>query len=346
MTKTCDTILSKTSSMTRSKSLNYLKTDNEKQDKISFLLTALSSLAFRDEPEKLKNFLQYLWNENMVDTKHIYQLQDTYFHKILPVATKKEIPRIESFLSFENDPYLEKTFENIEPVGEGNFGKVFKCQHRLDQKVYAVKKMESTCPFREIEILSNLEHPNIVRYYSCWKDDIFHYLQMQYCPTNLKEYMLQRRQEPKDYNQNLLMEIMEGILYLHSQNLVHCDLKPDNILLTEAQQIKIADFGFTRTSMEKLQLLYSIGTVFYTCSTDKIIDASIDIYSFGVICMEYFTPYCKTNMEKFLLMRNITNGEYSPFERWNVVIQNCLQKEQSKRCSIVDIKDMLSCEET
>lgn len=340
--KSCENIVSnKTSSIARSKSLNQLESDYDKNDKVSFLLTALTSIAFQNEPEKLKKFLHYLWNENLVDSKHIYQLQDAYFNNIKPMFLQNEILPIQSSKQIEQDTCLEKTFENIERVGEGNFGTVFRCQHKLDHKIYAIKKMETACPFREIEILSQLDHPNIVRYYSCWKDDIYYYLQMQYCPQNLKNYMMQRIEEPKNYNMNLLFEIIEGILYLHSQNLIHCDLKPDNILLTEDYQIKIADFGFTRSSIEKLQLMYSIGTVFYTCSTDKIIDYSVDIYSLGIICMEYWAMSCKTEMEKFHLMRNITNGEYSPFETWNKVIENCLQKDQQKRPSIYEIKNLL-----
>lgn len=333
---------SSSSSISRSKSLNELQNGYEKNEKVSFLLTTLSSIVFQNEPEKLKQFLEYLWNEKLVDIKHIYQLQDSYVQKVLPVSFQKKIPSIENIASYcKNDVYLENHFENIDMVGEGNFGQVFKCKHKLDNKIYAVKKMETTCPFREIEILSNLYHPNIVRYYSCWKDGIFYYLQMEYCPQNLKNYMMQRKEEPNRYDVELLHQIMNGIEYLHEQKLIHCDLKPDNILLTETNQIKIADFGFTRTTIEKLQLLYSVGTVFYTCQSDTIIDYSIDVYSFGIICMEYFVPSCVTFMEKYILMRNIKNNEYSPYEKWNLVISNCLEKEQAKRFKIKKLKTLL-----
>lgn len=330
------------SSISRSKSLNELQNGYEKNEKVSFLLTTLSSIAFQNEPEKLKQFLEYLWNENLVDMKHIYQLQESYLQRALPVSFRKKIPSIENIASSscKKNVYLETHFEDISMVGEGNFGQVFQCKHKLDHKIYAIKKMETTCPFREIEILSNLYHPNIVRYYSCWKDEIFYYLQMEYCPQNLKNYMMKRREEPNQYNVMLLHQIMDGIEYLHEQKLIHCDLKPDNILLTENNQIKIADFGFTRTTIEKLQLLYSIGTVFYTCPTDTNIDFSIDVYSFGVICMEYFAPSCTTFMEKYQFMKNITNNQYSPYETWNVIISNCLEKEQTKRFDIKKLKTL------
>lgn len=335
-------IVPKTSAIVRSKSLNELDRVSDKNERISFLLTTLSSIAFRNDPEKLKHFLHYLLHEKLVDAKHICQLQDVYFRKVLPQIIIHPPLCIDSAAMKEKeDPFMERNFENIEAIGEGSFGKVFRGYHKLDHKLYAIKKMETSSPFREIEILSNLEHANIVRYYSCWEEDNFYYLQMEYCPQNLKQYMMERNDVPKNYNVSLLIQIMKGIEYLHSQKLIHCDLKPDNILLTERNQIKIADFGFTRTSIEKLQLMYSIGTAFYVCPTDEKIDYSIDVYSFGIICMEYFAPCCKTSMEKFILMRNITNHEYSPYKVWNNIIKNCLQKDQSLRFSMKKINSCL-----
>jgi len=209
MTETSQIIVPKSGPIVRSKSLSELQTTSNQNERISFLLTTLSSIAFRNEPEKLKHFLHYLWHEKLVDTKHIYQLQDVYRNEVLPQSMKRPSLCIDSVAFKEKeDPYMERNFENIEAIGEGSFGKVFRGYHKLDHKVYAIKKMETSSPFREIEILSNLEHGNIVRYYSCWEEDNFYYLQMEYCPQNLKQYMVERDDVPENYNISLLIQIM------------------------------------------------------------------------------------------------------------------------------------------
>ncbi|KAM9298403.1 interferon-induced, double-stranded RNA-activated protein kinase isoform 3-T4 [Morus bassanus] len=138
-----------------------------------------------------------------------------------------------------------KSFKNIEPIGEGGFGNVFKATAKLDKRTYAVKRVEFTKDVEhEVEELARLDHENIVRYYCSWKgkDNITSsessgmkvkntlclFIQMELCEQGPLGNWIEKNREDRKYHemaQNKFLQILKGVKYIHSKELIHRDLK-------------------------------------------------------------------------------------------------------------------------
>ncbi|CAD8153558.1 unnamed protein product [Paramecium octaurelia] len=151
-------------------------------------------------------------------------------------------------------------YEELAKIGQGNFAIVFKCRNTLDQSIYAIKKtkaqpkqnLETSDARQEACILANLfsksDTKHIVQYYNCWIEQNQFYLVMEYCDYNLKHQKQYQEWEIKI----ILKHVLEGLRFLHSKNLVHMDIKPENILFKKKDlSFKIADFGLSRLQFVK-----------------------------------------------------------------------------------------------
>ncbi|CAD8065160.1 unnamed protein product [Paramecium sonneborni] len=146
-------------------------------------------------------------------------------------------------------------YEEIAKIGQGNFAIVFKCRNILDQSIYAIKKTKAQ-PKQKLEfsdarqeaciladLFSKSDSKHIVQYYNCWIEQNQFFLVMEYCDYNLKYQKQYQEWEIKI----ILKHILEGLRFLHSKNLVHMDIKPENILFKKQDMsYKIADFGLSR----------------------------------------------------------------------------------------------------
>ena len=194
-----------------------------------------------------------------------------------------------------------KDFEDIEKIGQGASGKVFKVKHKIDGKIYAIKRSHDSVQNRrikdkltkEIGILSSLVHKNVVRYYSSFldvKDRLC--IVMEYCMKDLSA-CFQNHQEMHNLIKRkfleIFCEILSGLEYIHSQEIIHRDLKPSNILLSSLDSkchAKIGDFGLARfdDQLKKTKLNSS-----YYQAPELVsgkYDIKADMYSAGIILFE------------------------------------------------------------
>ena len=174
---------------------------------------------------------------------------------------------------------------------------------------------------------------------------IIFYIQMEYCPgRNLKYYLMHRKDLELLNNLNIIYNIIEGIEYLHKQNIVHFDLKPANIFLNK-NNIKIGDFGLSKTKSNN-NTKSNEGTLLYCDPNIKKNNKNkkaMDIYSIGIIIIELFVIF-KTDMEKYGSLRNpiiYLNSNNTIDKDIKKLILNCINNDINKRFNILQIKRYL-----
>lgn len=265
----------------------------------------------------------------------LFQMNIIHENEISNIFLKENIKYFQKFQSIESEiPY---PFSIKKKIGEGSFGEVFHCSHKIDEKEYAIKKI-SMEDKNEIKILSSLYHPNIVRYFSSWEHSNYLYIQMEYCKESFRDYLYR-----PERNYNFLKQILNGLDYLHKMSYIHFDLKPENILISNDGNIKIADFGYSREILSSIYQSHYYEPSLYICSDDILYEPSIDIYSFGIIFLEFILPLFKTNCEKFLRISSLLKEKKWEFEEetWNTILENCLIRNQKYRWTVQMIQEYL-----
>ncbi|KAK2824097.1 hypothetical protein Q5P01_021272 [Channa striata] len=219
---------------------------------------------------------------------------------------------------------FESEFDSIERLGTGGFGKVFKARQKLLEKDFAVKIVYcKEKALREVRALSDLDHNNIIRYYTCWTEDIgyqwnstanspptfqstsnstakYLYIQMELCDSRtLREWIAERNapnakqsllsSKRREDSLAIAQQIVSGVEYIHSKTLIHRDLKPANIMFGQDGEVKIGDFGLVTTENDDEDKTVNKGTRSYMAPEQKTrstYDRKVDIFSLGLIYFE------------------------------------------------------------
>ncbi|XP_016350164.1 serine/threonine-protein kinase D1-like [Sinocyclocheilus anshuiensis] len=186
-----------------------------------------------------------------------------------------------------------------EVLGSGQFGIVYGGKHRKTGRDVAIKiidklrfptKQESQLR-NEVAILQNLHHPGIVNLECMFETPERVFVVMEKLHGDMLEMILssQKGRLPERITKFLVMQILIALRHLHFKNIVHCDLKPENVLLASADsfpQVKLCDFGFARIIGEKSFRRSVVGTPAYLAPEvlrNKGYNRSLDMWSVGVI---------------------------------------------------------------
>uniref|UniRef100_A0A669CUE9 non-specific serine/threonine protein kinase n=1 Tax=Oreochromis niloticus TaxID=8128 RepID=A0A669CUE9_ORENI len=257
-------------------------------------------------------------------------------------------------------------FNSIERLGKGGFGRVYRAKNILLDQYRAVKIVHSTeKALREVTALSELHHRNIVRYYSCWREDCryeddmststdsyyqsnsppqYLYIEMELCDSKTLRKWIEEKNEntPPDSQRRqksliIAQEIVSGVEYIHSKGLIHRDLKPENIMFGKDKEVKIGDFGLVTSENDSndenlMQRTKRTGTKSYMApeQSGTNYDQKVDVFALGLIFFELFWKLF-TVREKVEIWQDIRSQKFP--KEFSVTFPQEMKIIQSMLCA-------------
>ncbi|KAJ3288200.1 cyclin-dependent serine/threonine protein kinase [Borealophlyctis nickersoniae] len=191
-------------------------------------------------------------------------------------------------------------YQKIEKLGEGTYGIVYKAQNRETGDIVALKRIrldneEEGVPctaIREISLLKELKHPNIVRLYDVIHTEKKLTLVFEYLDSDLKKF-LDASGGDLDVPtlKHLMYQLLRGIAFCHEHRVLHRDLKPQNLLINKKLELKLADFGLARAfGIPVRSYSHEVVTLWYRAPDvlmgSRQYSTSIDLWSTGCIMAE------------------------------------------------------------
>ena len=253
-------------------------------------------------------------------------------------------------------------FEIGKVLGKGSFGSVCIVTRKKDKKIYAMKRFNLHSPKNEIEsalneirLLYSLNHPNIIGYQDAFYDNQSFSLNivMEFADGgDLSKLIENNKKRHLNFEEKIIWEwifqLLNGLLYLHTNHIMHRDLKSANIFLMKNGLLKIGDLNVSKLSKSNYARTKT-GTPYYLAPEvweDKPYDYKCDIWSLGCIIYELCTlspPFRGKNFKE--LFNNVKNGYYRPISNYysndlKQIIGMMLKTNPNDRLSA---KDLLDC---
>lgn len=204
----------------------------------------------------------------------------------------------------KEDTIIDGRYKILERVGGGGMAEVYRARDMVLNRVVAIKilreSMASDSDFierfnKEAQRAAGLSHPNIVRIYDVGDKEQLHYIVMEYVSRETLKNKLQAcKNLSVRESLRVVKDIARALAHAHSNNIIHCDIKPHNILVAPDGQVKVADFGIARAISSNTMSFSSdiVGSVHYFSPEQAqglTITPKSDIYSLGVVFYELLT---------------------------------------------------------
>lgn len=239
------------------------------------------------------------------------------------------------------------------PIESGGFSTVWEVRYKY--KKYALKmiskdkyksKIEKRNLKMEIKIHKQLKHDNIIKLYNSFEDDFFIYMLLELGDDDLF-YFVERREQLTDKEIiNISKQIINSLVYLKEMNIIHGDLKMENILLIK-NQIKICDFGLSTQNFFNYNYVGTPEFMAPEIIKKEVYNYKIDIWSFGIILYNLVfgkSPFSifkrdLSEIDIYMTQKAICNKVVTfPKETiFNDLIDKCLKKNQEDRISLEDL---------
>ncbi len=264
--------------------------------------------------------------------------------------------------------YLQERYEILELIGSGGMADVYKARcHKLNRLV-AVKVLKEefsndagfVSRFQmEAQAAARLSHPNIVNIYDVVDEGNFHYIVMELVEgVTLKNYIAKKGILDIKEAVGVAIQVAQGIAVAHEHQIIHRDIKPQNMLISRDGKVKVADFGIAKAATGQTTTMAAMGSVHYISPEQArggYSDSRSDIYSLGITIYEMVTgrvPFAGDNtiavalahLEEPIVRPSVYNPAV-PVSLENIILK-CTEKKPEHRYSttaevIADLKRSL-----
>lgn len=195
-------------------------------------------------------------------------------------------------------------YEKIRKIGEGSYGQVFKCRNKETGQIVAIKKfLESgddpairRIAMREIKMLKHLKHENLVNLIEVFKTRRKQKLHLvfEYCDrTVLDELVANPKGVPEPMIKKITYQVLKAVEFCHNHNCIHRDVKPENILITKQNVVKLCDFGFARVLSPNENFTEYVATRWYRAPEllvgDTQYSTPVDVWAIGCVFCELYS---------------------------------------------------------
>lgn len=259
-----------------------------------------------------------------------------------------------------NTNLILKDYSFDEIIGRGAFGQVWASTHKKLNSKRAVKQININHPceseieklLKEVSILKQLDHPNIIKVYEVYKNKNKLFIVTEFCEGG---ELFDRIQKLSKFSENLaakyMLDIVSAVMHCHDSEIVHRDLKPENFLFdneSEESCLKLIDFGCSRIMSPEKKMRKLTGTLFYMAPEvfELNYDKKIDVWSLGVILYAMlsgsvpFTGQTPDEIKSSILNSPLTftlgNWE-GVSEEAKFLIRKMLEKKPASRYSIEQV---------
>uniref|UniRef100_A0A673K9W5 non-specific serine/threonine protein kinase n=1 Tax=Sinocyclocheilus rhinocerous TaxID=307959 RepID=A0A673K9W5_9TELE len=267
-------------------------------------------------------------------------------------------------LFYKEDP--EKLFTDLREIGHGSFGAVYFAHDICTNEVVAIKKMSYSGKqsnekwqdiVKEVKFLQKLRHPNTVEYRGCYLREHTAWLVMEYCLGSASDLLEVHKKPLQEVEIAAITHgALQGLVYLHSHNMIHRDVKAGNILLTEPGQVKLGDFGSASIVAPANSFVgtpYWMAPEVILAMDEGQYDGKVDVWSLGITCIELAERKPPLfNMNAMSALYHIAQNESPVLQssHWSDYFRNfvdsCLQKiAQDRPTSDVLLKHHFLCRE-
>ncbi|TSL75278.1 Serine/threonine-protein kinase TAO2 [Bagarius yarrelli] len=247
-------------------------------------------------------------------------------------------------LFFREDP--EKLFTDLREIGHGSFGAVYFAHDIRTNEVVAIKKMSYSGKqsnekwqdiIKEVKFLQKLRHPNTVEYKGCYLREHTAWLVMEYCLGSASDLIEVHKKPLQEVEIAAIIHgALQGLVYLHSHNMIHRDVKAGNILLTEPGQVKLGDFGSASIVSPANSFVgtpYWMAPEVILAMDEGQYDGKVDVWSLGITSIELAERKPPLfNMNAMSALYHIAQNESPVLQsnHWSDYFRNfvdsCLQK--------------------
>lgn len=210
---------------------------------------------------------------------------------------------------------MEGNLTKLQVVGQGTYGVVYKAQNTQNKEILAVKTIKistnddglPSAAIREIALLKELRHKNIIRLYDVLHSQHCLTLIFEYCDWDLHRYMeSQGFKLTRSEIVTFIHELLLALEYIHSRHIIHRDVKPQNLLVNKKKELKLADFGLARSTFIPVgSLSTEVVTLWYRppeiLAGIQDYGFAVDIWSAGCVLVEMLLGHplfpCQTEDE-------------------------------------------------